>query len=985
LAFSGGDIDIPPSPAISFSIHPVGQVPDIAQLWRDLEMRADVTFYLTWGWIGHWLAEIDADCYVVIGRLEERVVALALLTRAKHQRHGLLNLNVLLLNEVGDPDVDVITIEYNGILTDRSVTEAATVGCLQFLQRPEVTATIGQQWHEIHFGGVPHWFEKYTNDTGLWIWHQSKKPSWAIDLEKIRASGKPYLEHLSSNTRYQIRRTLRLYEQRGVVTATPARDAAEAMKFYGEMQELHQRYWVAKGEPGSYAFPFYKRFHTQVLTDCIPLGTVELVRVAAGDTVIGYVYNFTSNGWICAYHTGLAYDPDPKLKPGLLSHYLCIEHHLKTGAKRYDFLAGDHRYKANLGSPGPEMMHLVLQRPILSLRTEWALRRVKTAVLSRWPEDVSPGSATAMADETLDLPARVAKNGKVLVLGDDTRSFLTTVRSLGRKGIEVHAAPINLRSPALKSRYVGKVHRLPVYIGNGADWVKSVQGLLASEKFNLVIPCDDRTVLPLNAHRKALSKSATIAIPDPASIDTLFDKEKTRLLAASLGINLARTILPQEGRSPEEIFRILGAPVVIKPKHSYGIETLFRRAVVRTVETPAQLAEVTAELAPDEYYYEAYFPGSGVGMSVLADKGEVLLAFQHHRVHESDRGGASAYRVSAPISAELLDACTKIMGALSYTGLAMFEFRRNFENGRWILLEVNARPWGSMPLPVSLGIDFPAAWYRLLVNHERPAPQTYRTGIYGRNLILDFFHLAGLLSNRRGLPASVREVFSWGRSFWPVLVGRERSDTLVLDDLRPGMAELGEFSGWVANRAGRRLPGALAVQRVLARWRLKKALRAAAAGDRSISLVFVCYGNICRSPFAELSLVRSFASGNRRVRVTSVGTLPLEGRASPSEAVIAARRLGVEMGSHSSRRVRDRVIEEATVVFVFDEANGEAIRARFPELKVPIIKLGLLAGSPATTWEIVDPFGSDDNGYARVFATIEEGVHEIRNSLVEAL
>ncbi|MBV8573907.1 MAG: GNAT family N-acetyltransferase, partial [Acetobacteraceae bacterium] len=67
----------------------------------------------------------------------------------------------------------------------------------------------------------------------------------------------------------------------------------------------------------------------------------------------------------------------PKLKPGLVSHYLCIEHHLQRGGHTYDFMAGDARYKASLGEPGPEMLHLIVQRPTITLRTELALRRTK--------------------------------------------------------------------------------------------------------------------------------------------------------------------------------------------------------------------------------------------------------------------------------------------------------------------------------------------------------------------------------------------------------------------------------------------------------------------------------------------------------------------------------------------------------------------------------------------------------------------------------
>jgi ActR/RegA family two-component response regulator len=64
---------------------------------------------------------------------------------------------------------------------------------------------------------------------------------------------------------------------------------------------------------------------------------------------------------------------------------------------------------------------------------------------------------------------------KVLVLGDDTRSFLAIVRSLGRRGLVVHAAPANFTSVALRSRYIEKTHDLPALSGSGAAWVSSLE------------------------------------------------------------------------------------------------------------------------------------------------------------------------------------------------------------------------------------------------------------------------------------------------------------------------------------------------------------------------------------------------------------------------------------------------------------------------------------------------------------------------------
>src|SRR5215472_1331284 len=107
---------------------------------------------------------------------------------------------------------------------------------------------------------------------------------------------------------------------------------------------------------------------------------------------------------------------------------------------------------------------------------------------------------------------------KVLVVGDDTRSFLVIVRSLGRRGITVHAAPANFRSPALRSRYISAIHCLPPWMGDDAGWLGAVERLLRAEHYDLVIPCNESMILPLQRQRAALSQFARLAVPDDRAI-----------------------------------------------------------------------------------------------------------------------------------------------------------------------------------------------------------------------------------------------------------------------------------------------------------------------------------------------------------------------------------------------------------------------------------------------------------------------------------
>src|SRR5437868_2326678 len=145
--------------------------------------------------------------------------------------------------------------------------------------------------------------------------------------------------------------------------------------------------------------------------------------------------------------------------------------------------------------------------------------------------------------------------GNVLVFGDDTRSFLTIVRSLGRRGIRVHVAPANYRSPALRSRYITAIHELHPWIGEGAEWLEDTTRLLRAEQYSLVLPCDEPSLLPLQRHRRALSRWARLAIPDDRAIAVLYDKHETRKLARQLGVQIAAGRLVQSDDTPEKLLR----------------------------------------------------------------------------------------------------------------------------------------------------------------------------------------------------------------------------------------------------------------------------------------------------------------------------------------------------------------------------------------------------------------------------------------------
>jgi len=363
---------------------------DLGALWRDLESRAAVTFFLSWDWIGAWLAGIDPLPPILVGEAGGVVVLLGALVPRRRVEGGILRVDGLFLHTTGERAKDVIAIEYNGFLVDRAWAGKSEAAAVAWLLGPARIA--GRRRDELHVVAATADAQARLVPPGMLLQLPARKPSWRVDLAAVRASGRPYLDSLGAGTRQQIRRSMRLYAQQGPLTATRAPDVATGLGYLDALARLHQAQWQARGEPGGFAFPFFVGFQRRLVETCLPRGAVELLRIARGDEPIGYLFNLVRDGHVLAFVSGMRFEDDNRLKPGLVSHALAIQRHADEGAATYDFLAGAARYKASLGTPGPEFVYLLIQRRTPMTRAERQLRRVWTALRRR------PGLRSAPAD-----------------------------------------------------------------------------------------------------------------------------------------------------------------------------------------------------------------------------------------------------------------------------------------------------------------------------------------------------------------------------------------------------------------------------------------------------------------------------------------------------------------------------------------------------------------------------------------------------------
>jgi len=292
---------------------------------------------------------------------------------SRSRRHVVLPVRSWNLTETGRADCDTLTIEHNAPLLE-SPDENFAEGLIECLGRER------SSWDEFVVPGIDHAraaaLVQRVRECGLRVDEYDRKPWYWIDLQALRTSGSGYLEALSSNTRYQIKRSRREYEKVGPLVTTVAGSMAEAREFFVALERRHQQYWQGRGQPGAFSRPFFRRFHERFIETRFDAGNVELVRIMAGEQEVGYLYNIVTDGVVASYQSGFVYSDQPHLKPGLVAHAAAIEHSLKVGRSGYDFLAGRSQYKDSLALSSDEMLWLRVQRPKLKFAFERWLREL---------------------------------------------------------------------------------------------------------------------------------------------------------------------------------------------------------------------------------------------------------------------------------------------------------------------------------------------------------------------------------------------------------------------------------------------------------------------------------------------------------------------------------------------------------------------------------------------------------------------------------
>ena len=151
-------------------------------------------------------------------------------------------------------------------------------------------------------------------------------------------------------------------------------------------------------------------------------------------------------------------------------------------------------------------------------------------------------------------------------------------------------------------------------------------------------------------------------------------------------------------------------------------------------------------------------------------------------------------------------------------------------------------------------------------------------------------------------------------------------------------------------------------------------------------VLFVCLGNICRSPTAE-AVFRTLAVRDApeiHVIVESAGTAQYHvGSAPDARAQAAARRRGYEMAGLRARTIERRDFERFDLILAMDRSNWSALQRLAPHASRERVRLFLEFAADAGVLEVPDPYYGGPNGFEEVLDLIEAASRGLLRHLQE--
>jgi len=301
-----------------------------------------------------------------------------------------------------------------------------------------------------------------------------------------------------------------------------------------------------------------------------------------------------------------------------------------------------------------------------------------------------------------------------LVIGG-AHGSLAVVRSLGRRGVPVWML-VGDQPIAKYSRYVSANLVWP-----GPNEALALDYLVEFGKCNhlrgwVLFPGGDSEARFISLNHDALSEVYRVMTPPWETLRWAADKSLTYWLANEIGVDCPWTFQPRNRKHLEEVD--CRFPVIVKPTARNAMNAFTRAKAWRADDRKSLLTryqQAVSLVGADSVLVQELIPGNGSAQFSYAavcsgGKPVASMVARRSRQYPIDFGFTSTFVQSIELP-EIEELACRFLEYMGCDGLVELEFKYDSRDGRYKLLDVNARTWAWISLGGKAGVDFPwLAW-----------------------------------------------------------------------------------------------------------------------------------------------------------------------------------------------------------------------------------------------------------------------------------
>lgn len=316
----------------------------------------------------------------------------------------------------------------------------------------------------------------------------------------------------------------------------------------------------------------------------------------------------------------------------------------------------------------------------------------------------------------------------VLVTCTDSGSGLAVIRSLGEKNIPIIAGSHRSDAMGFRSKYCRKKLVYPDPLDQEEAFIEKLLGKFS--EYGMIIPIDDRTVVPLSKYKKLFEeRGVVIPIASYDEVRTAHEKDRTVEVAKKLNIPCPSTRKASSYWDLEHIIPELKFPIAVKPIINREDFKVFFAKDERELKEFVNSSGIPVE----ELLFQEFIPGRDnvYTVSAVFDGNHQPIApvtLRKIREWPPDTGGTCVFgETMAPFEVTRLG--LNLLTGINWYGMVAAEFKIDSRDQVPKLMEVNPRFFGYHKLAIQAGIDYPYILYRLALGENLPVINAYKVGL----------------------------------------------------------------------------------------------------------------------------------------------------------------------------------------------------------------------------------------------------------------